>query len=108
MLGKRQNQRSDIIRMKISQIKLTMNRGGIVRDCFAHNESLPGRKPDEIVWMDNGSTDGTAEFAQEHSDICVLNRKNLGMAYAFNRAFALATGDMILMLGAYCKAPNGY
>jgi len=94
--------------MIISHIQLTMNRGDIVRECFAHNQNTAGRKVDEIVWVDNGSTDGTADFAREHADICVLNKRNLGMAYGFNRAFALATGDFIVMMGAYSKAPDGW
>jgi GT2 family glycosyltransferase len=85
-----------------------MNRGSIVRECFSHNQRVAGRKPDEIVWVDNGSTDGTADFARENADICVLNRKNLGMAHGFNTAFALATGDLIVMMGAYSKAPDGW
>lgn len=94
--------------MKISHVNLTMNRGEIVRECFPHNQRVAGRKPDEIVWVDNGSTDGTADFARENADICVLNKKNLGMAHGFNTAFALATGDMIVMMGAYSKAPDGW
>lgn len=94
--------------MRISHVILTMNRGNIVRECYPHNLANCGRKPDEIVWVDNGSTDGTAEYAKANADICVLNKKNLGMAHGFNTAYALATGDMIVMMGAYSKAPDNW
>lgn len=94
--------------MKITAVFVTMGRQTIVKDCFAHNMSNCGRPPDEIVWVDNGSTDGTADFARANSDICLLNRKNLGVAHAFNRAFMLANGDLIAQIGAYSKAPDNW
>lgn len=94
--------------MKITAVFVTMGRCEIAKDCFAHNLGNCGRSPDEIVWVDNGSTDGTADFARANSDICLLNRKNLGMAHAFNRAFMLANGDLIAQIGAYSKAPDNW
>ena len=94
--------------MKITQVYLSMGRCEIARECFEHNMRTCGRKPDEIVWVDNGSTDGTAEFAREHSDICVLNKRNMGMAHGFNTAWMLAPGDVIAGVGIYSKAPENW
>lgn len=94
--------------MKISQVYLSMGRFDIAKECFEHNMAMCGRKPDEIVWVDNGSTDGTAEFAREHADICVLNKRNMGMAHGFNTGWMLATGDMIAMVHIYAKAPENW
>jgi len=94
--------------MKITQIYLSMGRYSIAKECFEHNMGTCGRKPDEIVWVDNGSTDGTAELAREHADICVLNKRNMGAAHGFNTAMVLATGDMISIVGIYSKAPENW
>lgn len=94
--------------MRISQIFQTMGRLEIAKECFAHNMRNCGRKPNEIVWVDNGSTDGTAEFAREHADICVLNKRNMGMTHGFNTAWSLATGDMISQVHIYAKAPDNW
>lgn len=53
------------------------------------------RKPDEIIVVNNNSSDGTAEWLGRQSDITVLNQANLGSSggqyalsrYAYDRGF---------------------
>lgn len=45
---------------------------------------------DEIILVDDGSTDKTAEIAREMDVIVILNERNLGYEPSINRGFSLA------------------
>lgn len=86
--------------MKISNTIITWNRKEMVQKCVSENIRRCGRMWDELIWVDNGSHDGTDELARSFSpDVLVLNSKNLGVSKAWNRAFALCTGDWIMACG---------
>uniref|UniRef100_UPI0013D47220 glycosyltransferase family 2 protein n=1 Tax=Escherichia coli TaxID=562 RepID=UPI0013D47220 len=59
-------------------------------------ESVLGqtRAPDEVIVVDDGSTDRTADILHGFGDRIVhLAQPNRGQAVAINRALAQATGD---------------
>jgi GT2 family glycosyltransferase len=70
----------------------------------AYWESLlahPPAEPWEIIWVDDGSTDGTRDWlrtlpAPRHR--ILLNDHNLGFAGSNNRGVQLASGDIIALL----------
>ncbi|MBN1626772.1 MAG: glycoside hydrolase family 99-like domain-containing protein, partial [Deltaproteobacteria bacterium] len=60
-------------------------------------------EPYEIIFVDNGSTDGTREYLQKlaegHEYIhLILNKNNLGFAAGNNQALHKAKGDYIVLL----------
>jgi O-antigen biosynthesis protein len=77
-------------------------------NCLSHTKeclrtlqvSLPHGLVYEIVFVDDGSTDGTREWLQEQSGVIrsVLNEQNLGYAAANNRGAGLAKGDLLVLL----------
>jgi glycosyltransferase involved in cell wall biosynthesis len=59
------------------------------------------RPPDEVVVVDDGSTDATAAILETFADrIRIVRRANGGCPAAFNTAFEHATGDFVAMCGA--------
>ena len=77
-------------------------------NCLAHTReclrtlhaSLPAGLAHEIIFVDDGSTDGTREWLRTLPAPCrvILNDKNLGFAGACNRGAAAATGDLLFFL----------
>lgn len=64
---------------------VTYNRLEMLRECLAavKQQTVPA---DEIIVVDNGSTDGTHEWLSTVSDITVVRQENLGAAGGFSRA----------------------
>jgi glycosyltransferase involved in cell wall biosynthesis len=71
-------------------------------------ESLAGvlaqtRAPDELIVVDDGSTDGTQEVLEPFRRDCrIIRQSNQGVGGAYNRGFAEASGDYL----ARCDADD--
>jgi GT2 family glycosyltransferase len=63
--------------------------------------TIPAGVTHEIIFIDDGSTDGTREWLgmlQDPSIRVLLNERNLGYAAANNRAAAVARGEFLVLL----------
>lgn len=95
--------------MRISLVMLTYNRAALVQRTMAHNMANAGCAIDELIWVDNGSTDHVRDVMATYApDVCVFNRANLGVSRGYNRGFALATGDFIVITDDDMLMPEGW
>jgi glycosyltransferase involved in cell wall biosynthesis len=84
---------------RVSVLICTYNYARYLPQCLASvlNQTRP---PDEVIVLDDGSTDGTPEVMKQFPQVHYVYQKNTGKAVAFGRAFALSTGDIICHLDA--------
>ena len=87
--------------MQVSIVTAVYNRLDLTREFWRSLEQHPPPEPWEIIWVDDGSTDGTREWLQSlpaPRHRVILNEANLGYAAANNRAAAAATGEILALL----------
>lgn len=88
-------------------------RGSVTVSVIAYNQGkflekalksvfAQSRKADEVVVVDNGSTDNSAQIVKKYSGKInyVRNKKNMGAARAFNQGLAAASCDYVILLSA--------
>ena len=84
--------------ISISVIIPTYNRFVALQNALAsvYAQTLP---PSEVIVVDDGSTDGTAEMVRrEYPDVKLLIQNNQGVSAARNTAIQVAEGDWIALL----------
>lgn len=92
----------------VSVIIPVWNSPRLIRDCLAaiERQTLP-RDRFEILVVDNGSTDGTADAARAVPGVTVLEELKPGSYAARNRALAAARGEYVAFTDADClPAPD--
>ncbi|MFS0723248.1 glycosyltransferase family 2 protein [Paenibacillus sp. 1P07SE] len=82
---------------KTSIIIPTYNGKELLKDCL-YTISQHTREPVEIIVVDNGSTDGTADFCRQERITFISLPANRGFPAACNAGLKLATGDALLLL----------
>jgi glycosyltransferase involved in cell wall biosynthesis len=103
--------RRDVARrsMRVSYVVLTYNRAALVERALAHNLEHAGAPISELIWVDNGSSDGVRDVVARYGpDVAVINRANLGVAKGWNRGYALATGDYIVLVDSDFLLPQDW
>ncbi len=96
----------------VSIIIPVLNRLDLTRQCLLRirENTPPGLA--EVIVVDNGSTDGTAEFLAEQSRsepvIVLRNESNLGFSRACNRGARAASGRNLLFLNNDTEVQPGW
>lgn len=87
---------------KLSVITATRNRKEFLPRCL---DSVTGQSyaDKEHIVIDGGSSDGTREllagYAEQHPHLKWISESDRGISHAFNKGLALATGDVIGVIG---------
>lgn len=93
----------------MSVVIVTHNEAQLVRGCLA--SLLPQLAPDdEIIVVDNGSSDGTPEVVEQAAPTARVVRRNdnLGYMAACNAAGALARGELLVLLNPDTVVTPGF
>ncbi len=85
---------------KISVLIVNYNYGRFLRECIESVLAQTCSEELEIVLVDDGSTDGTAELLHDYPMVRPVFQHHSGVASARNRAFREAAGDYIAFLDA--------
>lgn len=64
--------------------------------------------PDEVIVVDNNSTDRTAEIAQSYAFVTVVKEPQQGRVYARSRGFNVAKNDIIARIDADTVLPTDW
>jgi glycosyltransferase involved in cell wall biosynthesis len=86
--------------MNVSVIIATFNRATLLENCLAYIEHQPFTAGDEVIIVDNGSTDHTARVVSEAArrfdvPLRYLYEPAPGKSRALTRALEVATGDIL-------------
>lgn len=81
----------------ISVVVCAYDAAATLDECLRHTLALS--YPDlEVIVVDDGSTDATAEIAARHPDVRLVGIDHAGLAVARNTGLSAATGDLIAYL----------
>ena len=90
--------------MTISVIVCAHNEERFIAGCL-HSLLAQSRIPDEILVINNASTDATGAVAASIPRVRVIDEPRKGLVVARERGRCDATGDLLVYIDADCRAP---
>ena len=90
--------------MRISVIVCAHNEAQFVGPCL-HSLLAQTRVPDEILVVNNASTDETGAVAQQIPNVRVVDEPRKGLVVARETGRRASAGDLLVYLDADCRAP---
>lgn len=91
--------------MTISVIVCAYNEEHYLAPCL-QSLTLQSRPPNEIIVIDNASSDRTGEVAREVAGVRVVDEPRKGLVIARQRGRLEGTGDVLVYVDADCRAPR--
>ncbi|MBI5127409.1 glycosyltransferase [Candidatus Roizmanbacteria bacterium] len=93
--------------MKVSVVVPVFNEEKHIEKCL---DSLMNqeKKPDEIIIVNNNSTDRTAEIVKKYKKVTLILEKQQGIIPARNAGFDLASGDIIARCDGDTIVPSNF
>lgn len=91
--------------MSFSVIVCAYNEEQFLSECL---QSLlrQTRPPDEIIVVNNASTDRTREIAAQTAGVRVIDEDRRGLVWARDAGYQAARGEILVYLDADCRAPS--
>jgi glycosyltransferase involved in cell wall biosynthesis len=80
--------------MRVSVTIPVLNEEDLIGECL-ENLRQQSDPVDEIIVVDNGSTDSTVDIARATPGVTVISEPRRGVTYARNAGFAASTGDIL-------------
>ena len=87
-----------------SVIVCAHNEAGYLAACL-HSLFAQSRPPDEIIVVNNASTDATGDVAARVPGVWVVDEPRRGLVVAREAGRRVATGDILVYVDADCRAP---
>lgn len=95
-------------RMRISLVIPAFNEAAYIGECLDSVERHARGMFDEIIVVDNASTDGTAEVASRHQGVRVIREENKGLTHAREAGLRESSGEYIAYVDADCRLTPGW
>ena len=90
--------------LRLSVIVCAHNEAQYLSACL-HSLFAQSRIPDEVIVVNNASTDATGDVARAVSGVQVVDEPRKGLVVARETGCRTATGDVLVYLDADCRAP---
>lgn len=93
----------------LSVLITSWNTRSLLADVLASIQEFPAGVPTEVIVVDNGSTDGSAEMVRtEYPEVHLIeNSQNRGFAGGNNQALGASSGRAVLLLGSDTRVTEG-
>src|SRR3990167_8238578 len=93
--------------MKISVVIPVHNEENYIAACIK-NLLNQTRLPDEIIVVNNNSTDKTVQIVKQFEQVKLIHEKKQGITPARNAGYSAASGDIIARTDADSQPPRGW
>jgi glycosyltransferase involved in cell wall biosynthesis len=95
-------------KQRFSFIIPVMNGEKYIRQCLETIKCEMNSANDEIIVVDNGSTDNTISILEEFNDVRVVRLPNITIAAMRNAGAKLASGDFLAFIDSDCTLSAGW
>jgi glycosyltransferase involved in cell wall biosynthesis len=92
------------VELTLSVIVCAHNEAGYIAACL-HSLRAQSRPPDEIIVVNNDSSDATGELAARVHGVRVVDEPRRGLVVARETGRRAAAGDILVYVDADCRAP---
>lgn len=94
--------------MKVSVIIPVYNEERYLKNCLDSLTTNQATKPDEIIVVDNNSSDASMVIAGKYKNVRVLKEKKQGITPARNAGFDFSKGDILIKCDADTRMPHDF